>query len=301
MATSIREFRGEYQWLSNFVEVPIELDSVLYPSVEHAYQAAKTLIRKERLRFLNCSAAEAKKKGKTVTLRSDWETIRLSLMEKLCRQKYQQEPFRTKLLETGDCLIEENNYWNDTFWGICRGTGMNHLGKIIMKIRKELTEKDFRDKNWIAVIGSREPTETQEIAIIQKIEELDPQSECVISGCAYGIDALALQTASNLGIVTIGIVPWPKYNLEIQDYCTHIICLDSLRKDVRQEAYASVQQHHPNAAKLSQGAIKLHARNYGIVRWAEQVIAAPSNKPGGGGTGQGIRLAKALKIPVIIV
>ena len=34
-------------------------------------------------------------------------------------------------------LIEEN-WWNDTFWGVCRGVGKNHLGQILMKIRKEI-------------------------------------------------------------------------------------------------------------------------------------------------------------------
>ena len=30
--------------------------------------------------------------------------------------------------------IVEDNYWNDTFWGMCKGKGNNILGKILMNI-----------------------------------------------------------------------------------------------------------------------------------------------------------------------
>ncbi len=45
---------------------------------------------------------------------------------------------REKLLATGDRKLVEGNTWGDTFWGVCRGNGKNHLGKILMKIRAEL-------------------------------------------------------------------------------------------------------------------------------------------------------------------
>ena len=44
----------------------------------------------------------------------------------------------TKLLATGDAHIEEGNYWNDTYWGVCKGEGYNHLGRILMQVRGEL-------------------------------------------------------------------------------------------------------------------------------------------------------------------
>lgn len=61
-------------------------------------------------------------------------------MENCLRQKFKQEPFKSKLLATGNIIIQEGNRWNDKFWGICLKTnqGENHLGKMIMKIREEL-------------------------------------------------------------------------------------------------------------------------------------------------------------------
>ena len=56
------------------------------------------------------------------------------------RKKYLQESLKSKLLSTGDCLLEEGNWWGDKFWGVDIKTreGENHLGKIIMQVREEL-------------------------------------------------------------------------------------------------------------------------------------------------------------------
>ena len=162
-------------------------------------------------------------------------------------------------------------------------------------------DKSIEDYEWVAIIGSREPTEKQEIEVIQLIEQLDPTIQAIVSGCADGIDKLALTTGQNLGFKTIGMLPWKSYNEEAQQYCDFKLCLDELDKDVRLAAYESVYDHHPAAERLSNAAIKLHARNYMILRWASAVIAAPSTRAGGGGTGQGIRLAQTLNKPLIII
>lgn len=160
---------------------------------------------------------------------------------------------------------------------------------------------DIHTMDWVAIIGSREPTDEQRTEVIDQIRKLDRTKQCIISGCAYGIDALALQVGFEEGFQTIGILPWASYNPDVQAFCTHLKTIDEFKPVAREKAYASVAQFHPAPGKLSQGAMKLHARNYGIIAWAKQVIAAPSSKPGGGGTGQGIRLAQALRIPVTII
>jgi len=162
-------------------------------------------------------------------------------------------------------------------------------------------DADNVEKKWLAIIGSRTPTEVQRSYITQLLQTLDPQSYAIVSGCAYGIDALALQYANQLGFETIGMLPWKNYNKDIQAYCTYVLEVDALEEPSRRKAYETVIEHHPAPKMLTQGARKLHARNYAIIRWASQVIAAPSSKPGGGGTGQGIRLAEALKIPVTLI
>jgi ribA/ribD-fused uncharacterized protein len=142
MKQKILGFTGEYRWLSNFPSCKIEMDGVVYPSPENAYQAFKTLDPEERKQFLKIRSFEAKKLGTTVKLRDDWEAIKLDVMLKVQRKKYAQEPFRTWLLDTGDAYIEETNHWGDVYWGVCNGVGENHLGKIIMQVRSELILSD---------------------------------------------------------------------------------------------------------------------------------------------------------------
>lgn len=134
----IEEFNGEYRWLSNFTLSNVTLDGIVYPSVENAYQAAKTTDFGHRVPFTHLTSGEAKRLGRKVPIRSDWDDVKLSVMEDLTRQKYSVDQFKALLLDTGDQEIIEGNYWNDTFWGVCRGEGQNNLGKIIMKIRDEL-------------------------------------------------------------------------------------------------------------------------------------------------------------------
>src|SRR4029077_1394506 len=134
----IKELSGEYRFLSNFWSCFIEYEGLSYPSVENAYQAAKCANKTERLYFLQAKAGEAKRKGKVVNVRSDWEDVKLGVMLQLVRQKFQQEPLKTMLLETGDKEIQEGNWWGDTFWGTVNGVGENHLGKILMKVREQL-------------------------------------------------------------------------------------------------------------------------------------------------------------------
>lgn len=136
--SDIKEFQGEYRWLSNFWPVEVVFDFITYPSIEHAYQAAKTRNIVAREAFRNCTAGEAKRMGRTLNIREDWEAVKLVVMEGLLRQKFLTPHFREKLLATGDCQIIEGNKWGDTFWGVCRGKGENHLGKLIMGIREEL-------------------------------------------------------------------------------------------------------------------------------------------------------------------
>jgi ribA/ribD-fused uncharacterized protein len=136
----ISSFMGEWRFLSNFWEVVIQFDGEFYNSVEHAYQALKTLDINERMRIQKCvTPGEAKLVGKTLTLRSDWDEVKLGLMEKLLRQKFAPGLLITdRLCQTYPRILIEGNYWGDTFWGMCNGVGENHLGKLLMKIRNEM-------------------------------------------------------------------------------------------------------------------------------------------------------------------
>jgi len=135
----IDEFKGEYRWLSNFWYVNIEYEGVNYITTEHAYVAHKSIDELFRFKVGKCKTPGAVKAlGRQVELRSDWDEVKLGVMEDITRLKYQDPVLQQLLLDTGDQEIIEGNTWGDTFWGVCDGVGENHLGKIIMKIRKEL-------------------------------------------------------------------------------------------------------------------------------------------------------------------
>jgi ribA/ribD-fused uncharacterized protein len=138
---TIEQFRGEYEWLSNFYPVPVMYDAYVYRSVEHAYQAAKTLDPRERAAIRQClTAGKAKRLGATVTLRADWDTARRGVMLILLRRKFQRADLRSKLLATGDAVLIEGNTWGDTYWGVCRGRGENVLGQLLEQVRAELLQ-----------------------------------------------------------------------------------------------------------------------------------------------------------------
>ena len=164
---AILEFHETF--LSNFFTSPVELNSKLYPTVEHAYQAAKFLsinwntVRKEAkdeiqeaLRIKKCEASitynndlftnEKITAGSTKIIADilrkynytdkEWENKRVKIMIDLLLQKFRTPEMLSKLKETGEKELVEGNTWNDTLWGISNGKGRNILGIILMEIRK---------------------------------------------------------------------------------------------------------------------------------------------------------------------
>lgn len=137
----IDRFDGDYAFLSNFYPSSIfdSNDGLTYPTVEHFFQAKKSVILRERELISKADTpGQAKRMGRKVQLRSDWEDIKLLVMEDALRRKFLKPRFKEALLATGDEELVEGNHWGDTFWGVCKGVGENHLGKLLMKIREDL-------------------------------------------------------------------------------------------------------------------------------------------------------------------
>ena len=137
----IEEFQGEWRWLSNFAPVDIKMDGKIYPSVEHAYMSAKSFDPDwKRICQMTVNPGDVKKASRKIKLRSDWEKIKLDVMWDCIDQKFDQEPYKSKLLATGNVYIQEGNRWRDRFWGfdLNEGVGLNHLGKLIMDKRSRL-------------------------------------------------------------------------------------------------------------------------------------------------------------------
>ena len=139
----IDRFRGQYGFLSNFWEVPVTYNGLTYGSNEAAFQAQKCMTEAEKIPFTDMRPSRAKKEGRQVCLRPDWETVKIGIMEEIVRAKFtQNEDLKWRLIRTGDAELEEGNTWHDTCWGVDAktGAGQNHLGKILMKVRKELSD-----------------------------------------------------------------------------------------------------------------------------------------------------------------
>ncbi|MBQ7916131.1 MAG: NADAR family protein [Firmicutes bacterium] len=136
----IDSFRGEYYFLSNFYEAPVQYGQWTYRNNEAAFQAQKCMTEGEKEQFTQLPSNKAKHLGRRVQLRPDWEEVKVGIMEEVVRAKFSQNPeLKEQLLATGETELIEGNTWNDTFWGVSArsGRGQNHLGKILMKIRKE--------------------------------------------------------------------------------------------------------------------------------------------------------------------
>jgi ribA/ribD-fused uncharacterized protein len=139
---SVVEFSGEYRFLSNFWPARVRgPGNRVYATVEHAYQAAKSLDREVWRKIAALPhAGAAKRFSRKIDVRPDWEKVRLAVMERLLRRKFAPGSELAAMLVAVDGNIQEGNRWGDTFWGVDlrTGEGENNLGKLLMRIRDEL-------------------------------------------------------------------------------------------------------------------------------------------------------------------
>ena len=142
MAMKIDRFRGESFFLSNFFSSRFVLEGIEFPNGEAAFQAMKTLDDAERRRIAALkSPGDAKRAGRRVKLRPDWEDAKTGVMRSVLEAKFGQNPdLAAKLIATGDAELIEGNDWNDRCWGVDlrTGEGENRLGKLLMELREKL-------------------------------------------------------------------------------------------------------------------------------------------------------------------
>ena len=141
----IDRFDEQYAFLSNFYPCDILYKGVTFPALENAYQAAKYAGEdwvEVFLQFAQMTPGKAKWKGGKLALREDWDKIKLEVMEELLRIKFSDPYLRYLLIVTKEHELVEGNHWHDNFWGNCScekcdNKGLNHLGKLLMKLRSE--------------------------------------------------------------------------------------------------------------------------------------------------------------------
>lgn len=135
-------FRGKNEFLSDGYGCFVVYEGTEYPSLQHAFQAAKTLDEAERFLFRICpSAKDARQLGRTVKLRADWEDVKEDIMYSLLCNKFSDPTLQEKLIGTRDPPLIYVNTWHDTFWGIYKGIGSNRYGMLLMKVRDELRQE----------------------------------------------------------------------------------------------------------------------------------------------------------------
>ena len=142
----IDDFRGRWAFLSNFHPARLEWEGIRYPTSEHAFNAGKTLDMDRRAWIASAGTPrEAKRRGRSVELRPGWdERVRFDVMAEVLRAKFCTPGRVDALLSTGAAHLIEGNTWHDNVWGDCHcpkcaGKGQNHLGRLLMELRTELT------------------------------------------------------------------------------------------------------------------------------------------------------------------
>lgn len=153
---SITSFTNEYEFLSNAYPCVIEYNGEIYPGLEWAYQAAKTVSHEIQRKIRGAlTAQEAKKIGRNITISSteNWETNRWYVMRDLLLIKFSNQDLKDKLLATGNAALIQGHS-KDDYWGVNNnGIGKNALGNLLMAIRKNLSkDKIMIDDKVVGVV-----------------------------------------------------------------------------------------------------------------------------------------------------
>ena len=139
MKNCIDKFDGKYAFLSNYYESKMLYEGIEYTSSEAVFQAQKTLDIELRKEIAVMPPNKAKRAGRKLEIRPDWDLIRNKVMFDIVYVKFtQNEELKQRLLSTKDAELIEGNYWKDTHWGVCNGVGLNMLGKTLMVVREML-------------------------------------------------------------------------------------------------------------------------------------------------------------------
>lgn len=142
-------YEREFYCFSNFSSFAVRWKGKIWPTSEHAYQASRFMGENPKIvgQILKAKSAHDAYKIAEKNLSKNFGKYRaedLKNMEDIVRHKLEQNPYvMHKLLQTGKRKIVEDSpkdgFWG---WGLNR-KGRNELGKIWMKLRKEIKKKNL--------------------------------------------------------------------------------------------------------------------------------------------------------------
>lgn len=166
---TIERFSDEHFFLSNFSRLAVTWRDEVWPTSEHAFQAAKCVEEMDRLSILHADTpGQAKRLGRKVKLRPDWDEIKDGIMDEILAAKFAPTHMQDRLLATGEEELIEGNNWHDQYWGDCScenadgvhpdclTPGRNRLGAALMILRGEIRARRAR-------IEEEEQTTTGEV------------------------------------------------------------------------------------------------------------------------------------------
>lgn len=186
-------FKDEYDFLSNMYPCPVEIFGYKFTCSESAYQAAKC--PSSMPAFTNMNGYQAKKEGRKLPIRKDWDAVKVNIMRTIVKAKFDQNPYLKERLVKVTGKIVEDNYWKDTFWGICNGVGQNMLGKILMEVRDEalksfgavytcsmtnvndMVQQHSIDEVWVIARSYKHPIIAPNGVPVYHVPELSPSRE----------------------------------------------------------------------------------------------------------------------------
>lgn len=301
--TVIDDFTGENGWLSNFhTGDPFVLDGITYPSGEHAFHAQKSHDLAFRTQIAAAATPSlAKKMGRAVALRPDWENVKRRVMADVVAARFTSPALHRRLLDTDDDLLIEGNRHHDQVWGDCvcekhfPWPGQNWLGKALMAERaKDDATPGF---SRVAVTGHRPQSMTNPqtiwafgelIRLAQKLKD-DHRTTTAISGMALGADSMWHQAARIAGLDLWAYIPFedqangftPSERAEWADY----------------RAFASRELVLGQTYDVR----LFHARNEYMIRDADLTICVTDPAKTSGGTYETMKKIRAQGLAHVIV
>ena len=126
---------NKYGFMSNMYGYGMKWEGEIYSCSETVYQMMKCEREEDKVKFKKLNGFEAKRLGRRIKMRSNWNEIKVDMMREILKAKFKDENLMRRLKDIDEEIVEDN-YWNDRYWGVCRGVGKNMLGKLLTEIKE---------------------------------------------------------------------------------------------------------------------------------------------------------------------